>query len=107
MKRPSTKQKSEANRGFAITEHKGVRITFANGFSVSIQWGPCNYGSHHDTWDFMAPRKADVWGAEEAEVAVMAPGGGFFRLPGEDDDVIGYRTPADVLEILNKVAAFK
>lgn len=60
---------------FAITDHKGVRITFANGVAISIQWGPGNYCA--DYWDFRgleswdAPQRSDLWQSPDAEIALF------------------------------------
>ena len=32
---------------FKITEGKGFHITFANGYTVSVQFGPDNYCDHY------------------------------------------------------------
>lgn len=87
---------------FEITDGKGFKITFNNGYTVSVQFGPANYGSNYKApWD--AHRGALEWTAEMAEVAVM-DADGFVRLEDESDDVIGYQTAADVLSLLRKVA---
>lgn len=69
---------------FAITGHKGIRIRFENGWTVSIQFGLGNYCEHHDSpsrdWD--APRKADLWQSAEAETALISPAGKFVKYDG-------------------------
>ena len=79
---------------------KGCFITFANGYTVSIQWGPGNYCDNHDfmDWRSQAPNSAT------AETAIIKPGGhGFHEYKG--DDVQAYQTPAEVLETLNYAAS--
>lgn len=89
---------------FAITGHKGVQFTFPNGFKLSVQWGPGNYGDHH--WsrvDYDAPKKADRWESTQAEVAVIRPGpGGLIQLGC--DQVIGYLSVIQVAKIMAIVA---
>jgi hypothetical protein len=52
-----------------ITSHKGFHITFKNGWTASVQFGPGNYCSNHDIWEFDAPKNAEVWESYDAEVA--------------------------------------
>jgi hypothetical protein len=116
----TTEQGSEAMTGkrnvpkgapkFAITDHKGVGITFANGVTISIQWGPYNYCA--DYWDFRvsdynAPRESRYWVSPDAEIALFwADGAGEWLTkrayadlnPGDGahDDVLGALTPDEV-----------
>jgi len=70
---------------------KSFRMTFANGYGVSVAMGKGTYCDQ---------------GATTAEVAVLAPNCKFHRMPGESDDVIGHMTPEQVLSLMNEVAAF-
>ena len=70
---------------------KSFRMTFANGYGVSVVIGKGTYCDQ---------------GATTAEVAVLAPSGKVHRMPGESDDVIGHMTPEQVLSLMNTVAAF-
>jgi hypothetical protein len=67
---------------FTITQNKGFQITFANGWTASVQWGPFNYSD----------------GATSAEVA---------RWHGDDDvdDVDGWRSPDEVARFIAETAA--
>ena len=83
---------------FNITQGKGFQITFANGYTVSVQFGHGNlcenrYGNHGDR-------------SVNAEVAAWPStfGGEWVKL-GEHDDVIGYQTPDQVLGIMAMIAA--
>ncbi len=82
---------------FRITDNKGFQITFDNGYTVSVQFGPGNYGSNYNA-DFMAnmnkPQSATL-----AETALIDPKGNFVQYM--DYDVQGHRTANDVLELLN------
>lgn len=90
-----------------ITGHKGFHLTFKNGWTASVQFGPGSYThSHHDIWDFEAPRRADKWEAYDAEVAAWE------RKDGKDgplinlgsDSVKGWLNADQVLSFLNWVA---
>lgn len=82
---------------FRITDNKGFQITFDNGYTVSVQFGPGNYGSNYNL-DFMAnmnkPQSATL-----VETALIAPNGDFVAYEGED--VQGYVNADGVLELLN------
>ncbi len=103
-------EKGEITRGFAVTGHKGVRFTFANGWGISVQWGPCNYGSNYDVTDFDAPRARDIWASGLAEIAVIDPHGDPVPPPHpswtSDDSVLGYQTPDQVMMWMAFVAAY-
>lgn len=82
---------------FRITDNKGFQLTFDNGYTVSVQFGPGNYGSNRaETYStsMNVPMTATL-----AETALIAPDGSFVAY--KDDDVQGYQTPEDVLELLN------
>ena len=102
---------------FRITQHKGFQITFPNGVTVSVQFGPgsfCSRGGVHIARDYSAPEKAYLWESPNAEVAVFQAGGIGERWltplwPGNLDgkDVIGHQSPIQVLELLNWAAKYK
>jgi hypothetical protein len=94
---------------FSITRAKGVGITFANGWTVSVQWGPGNYcanyvlnGPARLAWD--APEKAAAagndWDSPDAECAVIGPGGEFVRAPGWNDDVNPRMSADEVAQLI-------
>ena len=101
---------------FRITQHKGFQITFPNGVTVSVQFGPGSYcasGRFSSHGDYLAPETAHFWDSPDAEVAVfytkdkreewltsLWPGN-----PG-GQDVIGYQNPLQVLELLNWAAKY-
>jgi len=93
---------------FKITGGKGFHIQFDNGYTVSVQFGPGNYCDHYDRH---IGRESEICGAEgstQAEVAAWGRDGKFINLETfrvDDGDVVGYKNAAEVLEILNKVAA--
>jgi hypothetical protein len=82
---------------FRITDNKGFQVTFDNGYTVSVQFGPGNYGSNYNAsfLDEMGkPQQATT-----VETALMNPEGEFVSY--KDDDVQGYQNANDVLELIN------
>ena len=83
-----------------INDNKGFQITFDNGYTVSVQFGPGNYGSNYNL-GFMENMNKPMT-ATTAETALIAPDGSFVAY--KDDDVQGYQTVTDVLALLNYAA---
>jgi len=91
--------------GSYITSGKGFHITFANGWTVSVQFAGGNYcenrddpiGHERDEWPASGKK-----GCRDAEVAAWGPDGEMIRLG--DDTVRGWQSPADVLALLNAAA---
>lgn len=83
------------------SQGKGFQITFANGYTVSVQFGAGNYCEHyHAPYDF---NQAKMHQSRDAEVAVIAPDGQFLRI-APFDKVRGYVTPDEVATIIATVA---
>jgi hypothetical protein len=80
-------------------------MTFANGWTVSVQFGPGNYCEHHydGIAEFDAPQKKHIWEAMQAEIAAWNSKDQW--LPFEYDTVAGYKSANEVLEFINRVAA--
>ena len=55
---------------FLTTRNKGFRMTFENGFAISVQWGPGNYCEKKDE-DFDKPMDERFWESCSAEIAVI------------------------------------
>lgn len=89
---------------FAATKNQGFAITFANGVTVSVQWGPGNYCSNRSTASnaLLRPiRQPDgVWTCKNAETLVWA---GPHKLDITKAD--GWNSPADVLALMNWAAS--
>ena len=83
-----------------INDNKGFQITFDNGYTVSVQFGPGNYGSNRNLK--MLENMNKPMTATTAETALIAPDGGFVTY--KDDDVQGHQTVNDVLALLNYAA---
>lgn len=69
-------------------------MTFANGYTVSLAMGEGMYST------------AGGEGFTSAEVAAWDSDGNWVRL-GDNDDVIGWQSPEQVLAIMNKIAAME
>ena len=55
---------------FLATRNKGFRMTFENGFAISVQWGPENYCEKKDE-DFDKPMDERFWESRSAEIAII------------------------------------
>jgi hypothetical protein len=85
--------------GFTITDGKGFHITFANGWTVSVQFGGGNYCEHYRA-PFDEPD--DIHRSKDAEISVFKPDGSWTNLAGSE--VYGYATPEQVALLLAAVA---
>lgn len=98
------RQSAPAVSGLKITDAKGFHVTFANGHTVSVQFGPGNYSDNYNlSFSQHLSKRADLSSAT-AEVAAWGPGGNWHHL-GDGDDVVGYVKPDDILAILVRIAA--
>lgn len=89
-------------------------MTFENGNTVSVQWGPGNYCSHYNTPHEKlkeATRSGKSWNSETAEVAaweagVDSSGGRIWHrfIEGVGDGVKGYLSADGVAEFIHFVA---
>lgn len=97
---------------FKITSHRGFHLTFENGWTVSVQFGPGNYCDHHHAISSLmdpaqGPKALDCWESSNAEVAVWHDRAeGFLKLD-EFDTVVGWLDPEVVAALLNTVAGFQ
>lgn len=81
---------------FNITGSKGFQITFENGCTISVQFGPGNYCQNRDA-DFDAPKTAHHWKSKDAEVAIILPNGLFYKMD-DYEDVAGWQGVDDVFK---------
>lgn len=91
---------------FTAMHNKGFQITFANGNTVSVQWGPSNYCEPTDergrNAPFDAPAQTEAWGARSVEVAAWNSDGEWHNCGG--DQVRGWLSPDEVAEFIAFVA---
>ena len=77
-------------KNFRITRGKGFHITFTNGMTLSVQFGPGNYGDNYDM-DFEYDIIKKNIESNEVEVAMWDKNGSWITKEyGADDDVIGW-----------------
>lgn len=99
---------------FKITDGKGFHITFANGWTASVQWGVNNNCENnlvfsHPTglcihrWAKENP-DAGAKGSKTAEIMAWDKDGNWYNFGA--DQFKGYVTPNEVLMFLNMVAGF-
>lgn len=91
---------------FTITRSKGFWMEFPNGYSISVQWGPENY-CERKSYDYDAPRKAEHWTSDTAEIAVFkrsADGEDVMQRIDQNDSVIGWLTAGEVAEWIARVS---
>lgn len=87
---------------FRITGGRGFQIELENGYGVSVQFGPGNYGDnyHEDYRKFRDLDKFQNYNSTTAEFAILMPSGGLYEF---DDgySVQGYKSVNDFLELLD------
>ncbi len=88
--------------GFGISNNKGFHIRFENGWTVSVQFGYGNYCTNYDL-----PReeieKSRGANSHTAEIAAWDINDVWHVTDGSA--VSGYKTPTQVLEFINEIAA--
>ena len=90
--------------GFRITGGTGFHLTFANGYTVSVQFGPANYCDNYDRRIGKDEVECGSEGSTTAECAVWGSNGDMLQYEGWNDTVSNRSTPAQVLELLNWAA---
>lgn len=83
---------------FKITKGKGFQMTFANGWTVSVQFGAGNYSSNYNV-DFSTPTPE----ATTAEIAAWNAEGEWHEFE-HGDTVCGWCGPDDVANFINLIA---
>lgn len=86
---------------FKITQNKGFHMAFKNGWTVSVQFGPGNYGDNYDRSFY---DKEPLEPSRTAEIAAWDEENNWYRFDN-GDTVQGYQTPEQVLEFMNKIKA--
>ena len=90
--------------GFFITGGKGFHITFDNGYTVSVQFGPGNYCDNYDRQIGRDEERCGKDGSATAECAIWDKSGKM--IDSWDGDTVSNRsTPAEVLALLNWAAS--
>jgi hypothetical protein len=87
-----------------ITDGKGFHITFANGYTVSVQFGPGNYCDNYDYHILTDSVRSGKRGSTTAECAVWGPDK--HMIQRWDSNTVSNRSSmAEVLELMNWAAA--
>jgi len=87
---------------FKITNGKGFHITFKNGYTVSVQFGPGNYCQNYDLQISKDEILSGAKGSVDAECAVFWGDGNLIPHPMFEGDTVGERMSSEqVLELLN------
>ena len=87
---------------FLATRNKGFRMTFENGFEISVQWGPGNYCERKDE-DFDKPQEERFWESRTAEIAIFDSKDDSMITLGKDN-VDGWLTPDKVAKVITMVS---
>ena len=99
---------------FSAVDNKGFELTFTNGWTVSVQWGPGNYCDNRSVSDadpltnadwYEAPSKVSTWESTTAEIAAWDKDNVWHNFG--DDEVRGWMTSNEVLEFINMIASKK
>ena len=88
---------------FKITDNKGFHITFPNGYTVSVQWGPGNYCNNYGR-KFSEAAQCGADGSNTAECAVWKKDDEMISYGDWGDTVSNRSSPTEVLELLNWAA---
>jgi hypothetical protein len=92
--------------GFRICDGKGFHMTFANGWTISVQFGPGNYSeNYHGSFEDFYTKRKPLPPSATAEIAIFNPEGEWFDFGG--DKVKGWVSPDDVLKFMSKIARKK
>ncbi len=72
--------------GFKITDGKGFHITFKNGWTISVQFGPGNYCDNYDMdiSSFYRSNRRMTIESTTAEIAYWGPDGEMQRFDKEE-----------------------
>ena len=94
---------------FKITMNRGFHITFKNGYTVSVQFGPNSYCDHYhpsyssssSLYEYASNEECGKIGSTTAECAVIVDDV-LIETPFFDGDTVkGWMTPKEVLKLLN------
>lgn len=87
--------------GFYITGKKGFHITFPNGYTISVQFGPGNYCDNYDMRIGDEDEKAGQEGSATAETAYWGPDNSMIEEDG--DTVQGHQSVQQVMDRMIRV----
>ena len=85
---------------FDITSNKGFHMTFANGWTVSVQWGKGNYCDNKYIGKYGETPEPST----NAEIAAWDANGEWMAF-GNEDTMKGYCSPEEVAAFIAEIAA--
>ena len=95
-----------------MISRRGFRTRFANGYTISVQFGTYNYCSCRDALRSPLPSiQSDAYNSwndgssEDAEVAIIDTDGEFVEFQSNGDKVRGHTTPDELAKIIAWVVA--
>lgn len=91
---------------FKITGKKGFHITFENGWTISVQFGPGNYCDNYDMRIGGEEERAGSMGSGTAEVAAWGRGGKMIEWPN-GDTVTNRSTANEVAQMIARISAME
>jgi len=83
----------------------GFAMTFSNGYTISVQWGPMNYCENRSSlldssWPTLEFQPHE---SRTAEIAAKRPNGSYLQL-GEYDDVVGWLLADEVVQYITTLS---
>lgn len=93
-----------------ISTDKGhFKITFKNGYTVSVINGFGSYSENHFNIDLMNPEKDTIITSKDCEMAILHNDKFVTRnfIDDNSDSVKGYISPEELVDILYKVKNYK
>jgi hypothetical protein len=82
----------------------GFQIVFENGYEVSVQFTKGHYCNNRGDQNNHPMTCGITHTCNNAEVAVFDPNGQIVALESENQRELGWQSPAQVLDLMNKVA---
>jgi len=89
---------------FKITEGKGFQMTFENGWTVSVQFGPHNYCENRKFILNEDENKNQSLSSKDAEIAAWDEKGNWYQF--ENDTVNGWASANEVAKFINLISKF-
>jgi hypothetical protein len=81
----------------------GFALTFDNGYTISVQWGPMHYCGNRDLNTPWIGGEFQPYESRTAEIAATRPNGSYLQL-GEYDDVVGWLLADEVARYITTLS---
>jgi hypothetical protein len=88
-----------------VIKNSGFHITFENGWTASVQFGPGTYSEHYQTSPDVVARDSRVWTSKTAEISAWDKNRTpyVFENSPNHEDVKGDVTPDEIVLFLNTI----